>query len=46
MAVIIGGKFKITNRLGYGAFGEIYAGVNMKTSEEVAIKLVSAGKFE
>lgn len=37
----VGGKYKVTKRLGQGAFGDIYAGVNVKTSEEVAIKLVS-----
>jgi len=39
MELRVGGKYKITKRLGSGAFGDIYAGVNVKTNEEVAIKL-------
>jgi hypothetical protein len=45
MELRVGGKYKITKRLGSGAFGEIYAGVNVKTNEEVAIKLVSTFCF-
>ena len=36
----VGGKFKITKKLGEGSFGEIYSGINIKSKEEVAIKLV------
>ena len=36
----VGGKYRVTKRLGAGAFGDIYAGQNVKTNEEVAIKLV------
>lgn len=39
MELRVGGKYKITKRLGAGAFGDIFAGVNIKTNEEVAIKL-------
>lgn len=39
MEIRIGGKFKICKRLGQGAFGAIYMGVNLKTNEDVAIKL-------
>ena len=39
MELRVGGKYKVTKRLGQGAFGDIYAGVNVKTNEEVAIKL-------
>lgn len=39
MELRVGGKYKITKRLGSGAFGDIYAGINVKTNEEVAIKL-------
>ena len=39
MELRVGGKYKLTKRLGEGAFGKIYAGVNIKTNEEVAIKL-------
>ena len=42
MELRVGNKYKVTKRLGQGAFGDIYAGVNVKTNEEVAIKLVSA----
>ena len=41
MELRVGGKYKVTKRLGKGAFGEIYAGINVKTNEEVAIKIVS-----
>ena len=41
MELRVGGKYKVTKRLGKGAFGDIYAGINVKTNEEVAIKLVS-----
>jgi len=41
MELRVGGKYKVTKRLGQGAFGDIYAGINVKTNEEVAIKLVS-----
>lgn len=41
MELRVGGKYKFTKRLGAGAFGDIYCGVNIKTNEEVAIKLVS-----
>ena len=39
MELRVGGKYKLSKRLGEGAFGQIYAGVNVKTNEEVAIKL-------
>jgi serine/threonine protein kinase len=41
MELRVGGKYKFTKRLGAGAFGDIYCGVNIKSGEEVAIKLVS-----
>lgn len=40
MELRVGGKYKLTKKLGNGAFGDIYSGVNIKTNEEVAIKLV------
>jgi len=40
MELRVGGKYKFTKKLGNGAFGDIYSGVNIKTNEEVAIKLV------
>lgn len=36
----VGGKFIILKKLGQGSFGDIYSGINYKSSEEVAIKLV------
>jgi len=39
MELRVGGKYRITKRLGAGAFGDIFAGVNVKTNEEVGIKL-------
>ena len=33
------GKFRITKKLGKGAFGVLYSGVNTKSNEEVAIKM-------
>lgn len=35
----IAGKFQLQYRIGRGAFGEIYRGVNLATGEDVAIKL-------
>jgi predicted Ser/Thr protein kinase len=39
MKILVAGKFQVTKRLGNGAFGELYAGINIRTLEEVAIKL-------
>jgi serine/threonine protein kinase len=39
MELRVGNKFNFTKKLGKGSFGEIYAGTNVKTGEEVAIKL-------
>lgn len=35
----IGKNFKLIKRLGAGAFGEIFLGINQKTNMEVALKL-------
>lgn len=39
MEVKIGRSFKLTKKLGNGAFGEIFHGINLKTNMEVAVKL-------
>ncbi|XP_024015076.1 casein kinase 1-like protein 10 isoform X1 [Eutrema salsugineum] len=36
---VIGGKFKLSRKIGCGSFGEIYIGINVQTGEEVAVKL-------
>ena len=50
MELRIGGKYKLTKKLGKGAFGDIYHGnvnifnliaIHLKTNEEVAVKLVT-----
>ena len=42
MELRLGEKFKLIKKIGSGAFGEIYQGSNVKTGEDVAIKLVSS----
>lgn len=42
MELRVGGKYRLSRKLGCGAFGDIYHGTNIRTNEEVAIKLVSA----
>ena len=37
--MVVAKTFKLTKKLGAGAFGEIFHGVNMRTKMEVAIKL-------
>lgn len=37
--VIVGGKYRLTKRIGSGSFGVIYLGLNITTEEEVGIKL-------
>jgi casein kinase I family protein HRR25 len=39
MELKVGSKFKLTKRLGQGAFGAIYSAINIKSGEEVAVKL-------
>ena len=34
-------KYKATKKLGQGSFGQVYQGVNLKSGELIAIKLVS-----
>lgn len=42
MDIKVGKTFKLTRKLGSGAFGEIYHGINVKNNLEVAIKLEQA----
>ena len=35
----LGDKYKLTRKLGNGAFGEIFHGIKLKTNEQYAIKL-------
>ena len=39
MELRVGGKFKIAKNLGEGSFGKLFSGNNLKTGDEVAIKL-------
>ena len=39
MEIRVGGKYKVCKKLGSGSYGDIYMGMNMKTNEEVGIKL-------
>jgi serine/threonine protein kinase len=39
MELRVARKYRIGEKIGSGSFGEIYAGTNVHTSEEVAIKL-------
>mmetsp|Transcript_17801 Transcript_17801/g.15711 ORF Transcript_17801/g.15711 Transcript_17801/m.15711 type:complete len:324 (-) Transcript_17801:53-1024(-) len=39
MELRVGNKYRLSRKLGSGAFGDIYHGMNIKTNEEVAIKL-------
>jgi len=41
MELRVGGKYVLGRKLGSGSFGDIYAGRNRQTDEEVAIKLES-----
>eukprot|EP00493_Phyllostaurus_siculus_P012389 UN12567 len=38
---IVGGKYKLSRKIGSGSFGDIYLAVNMTNGEEVATKLES-----
>ncbi len=37
--MILGGKFQLGAKIGNGSFGEIYLAKNLKTSEDLAVKI-------
>jgi len=39
MEILVSKTWKLNRKIGSGAFGEIYNATNVKTNEEVAIKL-------
>lgn len=39
MELRVGKKYRLGRKIGSGSFGEIYAGINVTTGEDVAIKL-------
>lgn len=41
MQLLVGGKFRLGLKIGSGSFGEVYRGTNIKSGEEVAIKMES-----
>lgn len=41
MDLLIGGKYKVTKKIGSGSFGEIYTATDIDTKEEFAVKLES-----
>lgn len=36
---VAGGRYKLTKKIGHGAFGDIFQAINLRTNEEVAVKL-------
>ena len=39
MEIRVGGKYRLGKHMGKGSFGTVFQGVNIKTNEEVAIKM-------
>ncbi|XP_048647722.1 casein kinase I-like [Marmota marmota marmota] len=39
--VVVGGKYKLVQKIGYGTFGDIYLAFNINTGQEVAVKVES-----
>ena len=35
----VGGRYRLSKKIGNGSFGEIFLGINVQTHEEVAIKM-------
>jgi casein kinase 1 epsilon len=42
MDLLVGGKYKLTTKIGSGSFGEIYQAIDPTTGEQFAVKLESA----
>ena len=41
MDLQVGGKYRLGHKIGCGAFGDVYRGIDTQSGEEVAIKLES-----
>lgn len=39
MEIKVGGRYKLVKKIGEGSFGTVFQARNIKTSEEVAVKL-------
>ncbi|XP_046281935.1 casein kinase I-like [Marmota monax] len=39
--VVVGGKYKLVQKIGYGTFGDVYLAFNINTGQEVAVKVES-----
>uniref|UniRef100_A0A1A9WFW3 non-specific serine/threonine protein kinase n=1 Tax=Glossina brevipalpis TaxID=37001 RepID=A0A1A9WFW3_9MUSC len=39
--VIVGGKYRLSRKIGSGSFGDIYLGISIQSGEEVAVKMES-----
>ena len=46
MTIIIGNKYEIINELGKGSFGKVFKGKNIRSNDEVAIKIQHKGITE
>ena len=42
---LINGRYKLNEKIGSGAFGEVYSGHDIVSNEEVAIKIVHLQKL-
>lgn len=38
-------NYSLQELLGQGVYGKVYKGINLKTKQEVAIKVIKADKF-
>jgi hypothetical protein len=39
MEIKIAGKYRLTKKIGSGAYGDIYQALNIKSNEKVAVKM-------